>query len=68
VGELPVDAALPQIWVDRADQAERAREIIDTFMRTTHLGPSRKCPRCQEENPGSFELCWNCGADLTASR
>jgi hypothetical protein len=21
-----------------------------------------KCPSCHEENPGNFELCWNCGA------
>jgi hypothetical protein len=21
-----------------------------------------KCPACHEENPGNFELCWNCGA------
>jgi hypothetical protein len=20
------------------------------------------CPSCHEENPGNFELCWNCGA------
>ena len=68
MGELPVDASLPQIWVDRPGEAARAREIIDIFMKTTHLGPPRECPRCHEENPGSFELCWNCAADLTASR
>ncbi len=22
-----------------------------------------RCQTCQEENPGTFELCWNCGAD-----
>jgi hypothetical protein len=21
-----------------------------------------KCSSCHEENPGNFELCWNCGA------
>jgi hypothetical protein len=21
-----------------------------------------KCPSCHEDNPGNFELCWNCGA------
>jgi hypothetical protein len=60
--------ALPQIWVDRPDDAPRATEIIDTFVRTTHIGPPRFCARCKEENPGSFDLCWACGADLTASR
>jgi len=67
-GELPLDAALPQIWVDRPDEAPRAKEIIDTFLRTTQLGPPRTCPECKEENPGSFDVCWACGRDLTASR
>jgi hypothetical protein len=21
------------------------------------------CPHCDEENPQSFDLCWNCGRD-----
>ncbi len=25
--------------------------------------PDWLCPNCREENPGSFEVCWNCGAD-----
>jgi len=32
---------------------------------TTPSAPDRadwKCPACHEENPGNFELCWNCGA------
>ena len=26
-----------------------------------------KCPACQQENPGNFELCWNCGAAAPAA-
>lgn len=22
---------------------------------------SWRCPQCREDNPGAFELCWNCG-------
>ena len=60
-GELPIDAALPQIWVEDPAHASRAREVIDEFVRLP-AQPTKKCPSCGEENPGSFDLCWNCGA------
>lgn len=62
-GELPIDATLPQVWVDNAADAPRARAIIDAYLRSPH-GPPRQCPACGEENPSSFDLCWACGAGL----
>lgn len=64
-GEIPVDAALPQVWVDNPAQAPFARSIIDEFLRkSSTAGGVRYCENCGEENPGTFELCWNCGAGL----
>jgi hypothetical protein len=63
-GELPIDASLPQLWVENPDDAPRARELIDSYMRTSVGGPPIRCPKCGEDNPPSFELCWNCGAGL----
>ena len=62
-GELPIDAALPQVWVDDPDDAPRARAVIEEFARAP-TGAARKCPACGEENPASFDLCWSCGAGL----
>jgi len=62
-GELPIDASLPQVWVENARDAPRAREIIDAYLRAPG-GPPRKCPACGEESPSSFDLCWACGAGL----
>jgi hypothetical protein len=62
-GELPIDAAMPQVWVDDPADASRAREVIEEFRRMP-AKPIRKCPACGEDNPGSFDLCWNCGAGL----
>ena len=62
-GELPIDAAMPQVWVDNPDDAARAREVIETFVRTP-AGAPRKCPACGEDSPGAFDLCWSCGAGL----
>src|SRR5690348_4290796 len=59
-GELPIDASLPQVWVDDAAQAQRARAVIDEYLRGRHAGPAWKCPQCGEENPSSFETCWAC--------
>jgi hypothetical protein len=63
-GELPIEAALPQVWVDDPADADRAREVIDAFTRSAPTGPARKCPACGEDNPSSFDLCWSCGTGL----
>jgi hypothetical protein len=62
-GELPIDAAMPQVWVENPVDASRAREVIEEFSRMP-ASPARKCLACGEDNPGSFDLCWNCGAGL----
>ena len=63
-GELPIEASLPQVWVDDPADADRARAVIDAFQRETPSTLVVKCPNCGEENPGSFDLCWNCGQGL----
>lgn len=63
-GELPVDVARPQVWVDDPAHFARARALIDEYLSAPPAGPPVRCPRCGEENPGSFDLCWSCGASL----
>jgi hypothetical protein len=63
-GELPIDAALPQVWVENPADADRARALIDEFLRSSSNGPAVKCPKCGEENPPAFDLCWSCGTGL----
>ena len=46
-GELPIDAALPQIWVDDPADAARAREIIEAFSRGAAATGYVKCPACR---------------------
>jgi hypothetical protein len=65
---LPIDASLPQVWVEDPADAVRAKASIEAFFESRDLRPAVKCPACGEENPGTFDLCWNCGRDLTASR
>jgi hypothetical protein len=63
-GELPIDCATPQVWVENVDDAPRARELIDAYIQSSPSGPPKRCPKCGEENPAAFELCWACGAGL----
>ena len=67
-GELPIEAALPQVWVDDPDDAPRAREVIQGFVHAGPLGAPTVCPACGEENPSSFDLCWACGAGLEKAK
>ncbi|MGE0355309.1 MAG: DUF2007 domain-containing protein [Burkholderiales bacterium] len=63
IGELPVDAAAPQVWVEDPRDEARARAAIEEFV-LAGAGPPRTCPGCGEENPPAFELCWSCGRGL----
>lgn len=64
MGEIPVHLAWPEVWiVDEAD-VERARTIIRGIERSPASTRSALCPNCGEENPGNFQVCWNCGRDF----
>lgn len=63
LGDIPCDAAQPQLWVDDEDEARAEGVVRDFASRRAAVG-SRTCRHCGEENPESFELCWNCGAGL----
>ena len=59
-GEIPVDQALPEVWVmDEARHAE-ALELLHELRNA----PWRRwaCRGCGEIVEGPFEQCWNCGA------
>ena len=60
-GEVPMDAARTELYV-AASLVDKALEIIRSAQSLD--GPDRACPQCGEMSPISFELCWNCGADL----
>lgn len=63
-GEIPVDQALPEVWVLDEEQFEPARRLLDSLC---HL-PQRRwvCRACGELVEGPFEQCWNCGAVMEA--
>lgn len=63
VGELP--HVYPEVWIEDDNDWERARSLVEKFERgvTRNKGVVR-CPQCYEENPGTFEICWQCGTAI----
>jgi hypothetical protein len=64
IGDVPADVALPQVWLDDDADRERAAEVLRTHRAERNRRGVLFCPRCHEENPATFELCWQCGASL----
>jgi hypothetical protein len=61
-GEIPLDQALPEIWVHDDDLVEHARTLLADMQR-----PAWRhwlCPGCGEWIDGPFEQCWACGATM----
>jgi hypothetical protein len=62
--------SVPRVWVAQAD-CERARKVIEDWEAERRTGepkpssPPWTCPRCGEETPGSFDVCWNCNYSRT---
>ena len=63
-GEVPPDQTLPELWVQDADQLDRARALLHELRHPVHR--HWVCPSCAELIDGPFEQCWNCGASMPA--
>jgi hypothetical protein len=63
-GEIPFTHAYPEVWVVRDEDYTRGREIIHTYEKTPIDTGFVTCPKCHEENPANFQLCWKCGTGL----
>ncbi|NOZ10788.1 MAG: DUF2007 domain-containing protein [Gammaproteobacteria bacterium] len=64
VGEIPFVNAYPEVWVADETDMVAARSIVEIFETPRPEKRPTQCPGCGESNPGNFEFCWHCGADL----
>lgn len=67
MGEIPVTAAMPEVWVMDAAYEVRAGQIISAFNSKVPTGSLQFCTACGEQNPEEFEICWNCGLAFPAT-
>ena len=65
-GEIPNTETWVELWLPDEEVA-RGRELLAELEEDGEKAARTvECPRCREENPGNFELCWSCGVDLPA--
>ncbi len=63
-GEIPVDQAYPQIWLENVEDQSRAMEIIQEYESIPLNLDWVFCRHCSERNPGNFDVCWKCGKEM----
>lgn len=63
-GKLPFDEdILPVVFIAGDSQKEKALKIVSEYVKNLNRECSGKewiCKKCQESNPDTFEICWNC--------
>jgi hypothetical protein len=64
VGDVPPDVAQPQVWLDDDGDRARAEAVLREYSVERNRMGTVFCSGCHEENPATFELCWNCGKAL----
>ncbi|AJQ92617.1 DUF2007 domain-containing protein [Gynuella sunshinyii] len=63
VGELSFLDTCPELWISDDEWYPRARKIL-AELEPPMVKPSEwVCHSCHEHNAGSFDMCWQCGAD-----
>ena len=63
-GEIPSTETWVELWLPE-EEVGRGKELLEE-LEADQEAASRtvECPKCGEENPGNFELCWSCGLEL----
>ncbi len=63
-GEIPSGETWVELWLLPQD-VEQGRTLLAELRENQEAAERTvECPRCREENPGNFELCWSCGLEL----
>jgi hypothetical protein len=63
IGELPF--TYPEVWLRNDREEQSAVALVDSFFQSEQTPRAEIiCPRCAENNPGNFEVCWHCQAAL----
>lgn len=63
LGELAV--SFPEVWIRRPQDEMRAKRVLEAFEAAERAPLAEHiCSHCHEQNPASFDLCWQCGGDL----
>ena len=69
LSEIPIPEFFPALCVIDDGDYGRALDIIRRQIEDNSKGADLEieCPACGETNPGNFDLCWSCGAEIANS-
>jgi len=59
-GDLAPFDTWPELWVESEEDLNKANQIL--VIRND--GKDKLCFHCGEENPFTFDVCWNCTSQL----
>lgn len=62
---IPAFRPPAEVWIGNDADFQSAREIVKaTIARLDSTANDQwwPCAHCKEQNPESFEVCWNCGS------
>lgn len=61
-GQLPPTECWPELWIDRDEDLELARRVLeDAFRPTAERSAAWQCSWCSERHEEQFTDCWKCG-------
>lgn len=62
IGELPIEVKFPKIFVSNENYI-KAKSCIDNYKKDIKNNKFKDtdCKNCNEQIPGNFSICWNCG-------
>ena len=59
-GEIAPGETWVELWVVKEARAEQAAQLIKETLEQPE-GDDWICQHCQESNPATFDVCWQCG-------
>lgn len=59
-GEIAPNETWVELWVTHDSKAEAAERLIKNTLEQSERD-EWACDHCQESNPATFEVCWQCG-------
>jgi hypothetical protein len=62
-GNLGMSLIEAELWIVNSDDLDQANSLIGEMNSDSSTGPGWICKNCDEENEGSFEICWKCQSE-----
>ncbi len=66
-GNLGISNTCAELWISNIDDYENAVSLLENEIVNSSSKPPWICDKCNEENEGSFDFCWNCQSEIVGS-